>query len=1155
MPDGERIGLEAFLATEAYLQGVQTYLDGIARMNTATGSAAATMTGEFGQSTGFLNNVLGQLNRQAGITSIGMKGLLSVFSLGTIIGNLLTKGILALVNGVRTLATETVMTAARQRELDFILQTLALRFGFTAEEALKAKQEIIDYGIRADVASDVVAEFIREQLDLAKSTELARAAQDTARIANADSSDTLARFTEGIVRHNIEILRTGRITFDTQQAYERYAESIGKTAKELNNTERSAAFLDATLQEAAKNAGLYEAAMEAPSKQLGSLQRDMFELTRVAGEPFLLAFSNVVNMMRNLAKSLRTAIDEGGPLHSLFINLGAAAGIFTEALGHAVDFGLTTLTNFLNSIPGIFGQVEGDFDGLADSAFEWGANIVISLAEGVVAAASAVIDALVYIGNIITSWLAPGSPPRLLPRLDKWGASALTEYMQGWTQGDFSVFGEIAGTISNFLRSLPKKIVGEKELIPSIIGSRQAVADAINMVNKLGRVTRDAVQLITGSVKESSREMENYIALMLQLELENARVAQAEKDLADVTMFYDEVLAALNAQLRINQGLVNERQRLAEIEAAIATGRLTDEEKARLEAEKRDLVLRRQIREVEFARDVEVAAARDALDAAQERRDAVAGQLVINKQLVDIQIEQNQLITQQIELIKRLRKEQEARAKGRGGKGGPGGFEEPEVPGLGEVPDFGSLNQAVQDRIDDLKGIIGPKLQELADAFDPLQGKVETIGITWSPIFETVGTAISNAYNTYIQPALSGMWTWLETNIPPALEGFTTYIEDNTVPALMGFWNWLNEVGIIPALKDFFGLILTHIPEVLAFAGGVTLAAEAMLLLLPVVSGAVPLFGFLAPLIGTVAGAVLALANPLSLVAIGVGLLAAAWVGNWFNIQEKTANAVDAVRGFISKAWSRITEIFNSTVDDIKNVYKPFLLILQGDFKAAGAAARDNVDEMWRRIKEFFQGGADKAEEIVGNMREGINQFFSDMLDDIVRITNDIVDKITDTDWLQVGRDIVDGIARGISGAVSLATTAISAIASAIREFIVGFFRMKSPSKMMEDLGKFIPMGLGRGIANQAVLNRVSGMVGSAVDSIMSSAIPRLAEGFNRAMTGGSMGSIPQGSMPGGNVTHSSQQISIEVNPTYRNVQSEASIYHDVSAALAVVRR
>lgn len=81
-------------------------------------------------------------------------------------------------------------------------------------------------------------------------------------------------------------------------------------------------------------------------------------------------------------------------------------------------------------------------------------------------------------------------------------------------------------------------------------------------------------------------------------------------------------------------------------------------------------------------------------------------------------------------------------------------------------------------------------------------------------------------------------------------------------------------------------------------------------------------------------------------------------------------------------------------------------------------------------------------------------------------------------DWGSIGRNILDGVKNGILGAISGVMSAARSAAQSIYSSIAGFFRIGSPSKLMEqEIGQYIPEGIAVGIEkNNSAIQAARGM-------------------------------------------------------------------------------
>lgn len=103
-----------------------------------------------------------------------------------------------------------------------------------------------------------------------------------------------------------------------------------------------------------------------------------------------------------------------------------------------------------------FAREYGDeIQAVANRAFGWGINISAQLAEGIIeGAATAITMALNYLSDMLSFWLAPGSPPRVAPDIDVWGMQAMGEFLRGMTEADFGTLSTISATLQRTIGSL-----------------------------------------------------------------------------------------------------------------------------------------------------------------------------------------------------------------------------------------------------------------------------------------------------------------------------------------------------------------------------------------------------------------------------------------------------------------------------------------------------------------------------------------------------------------------------------------------------------------------------------------------------------------------------------------------------------------------------
>ena len=621
----------------------------------------------------------------------------------------------------------------------------------------------------------------------------------------------------------------------------------------------------------------------------------------ILGETLVVAFDNIYNAVTKLlapaVSEFFAALGFGAPtVMSVAKAILVLTQIFVEFVRTLRNV-ITKVTEFINTLSERFGTSLGD---IVKKAGSWGANIVIALAEGMAKAITYLVQVLQAIARIFTYWLSGHSPPKLLPELTAWGKAAMESYLKGWASADFGLFNDIASVVTSFFRSIANKIP-ETDLIPRILGARSAIQNAIQDMKRFGQVTAGSINKIVASINAATGPLKNFIkesfefakisaivnavrkALDFDIKLNvptnilgqtvsslqdlvklalkfkgalgvafqgyvkalgdaeraNERVAREQRYLNDITEKYSKELSALKKlqdALRKKQDVGG---RLKQIEAAIATGLLTDEEKRRLEMEKEGTILEHKITAMENERDIAVDAARERLnmektlaDAAEarmsmqrrltqalatEQLSAAQEQLDAARSLVELQIDQNNLLKEQADLLKRL-----AAGAGAGGL-------DLEIPGLefeGFMDDFEdsllASKEEIAKAIDELRAEVFAQVRGfIRDLLSPFDGAKEELGKLLAGIS---GAFEAAKENTSIQKFVVSLY-YLQDRMQQALANLRIFWEENGPAITEIIRNFFTELGEVIS-PDSATLIGTIADKIMLFGDSVKLASE-----------------------------------------------------------------------------------------------------------------------------------------------------------------------------------------------------------------------------------------------------------------------------------------------------------------------------------------
>ena len=290
---------------------------------------------------------------------------------------------------------------ARVDTLAVSLYQVAENAGYTKEQIDALEKSIKDKGITTSKAKDSLIQMAQAELDLTKSADLARVAQDAAVNAGKNSSETYDRITQAIITLQPEILRNLNLNVNAAAAYQKYALSINKTADSLTLTEKRQALTNATLQAGSIIAGTYEKSLGSVGKLLTSLPRYIEEIQYQLGGMFQEGYLALVETYKDLLSDILKFLKENeGALE----DIGRVSGdvirglvlLFKDLLstiGDITDFFTGALNGAIIEIGKVFGLTNDQVDIFKNNVFDTFVK-AIALAKATAKGIEAVYDAL-----------------------------------------------------------------------------------------------------------------------------------------------------------------------------------------------------------------------------------------------------------------------------------------------------------------------------------------------------------------------------------------------------------------------------------------------------------------------------------------------------------------------------------------------------------------------------------------------------------------------------------------------------------------------------------------------------------------------------------------------------------------------------------------
>jgi phage-related protein len=243
----------------------------------------------------------------------------------------------AAIAGLIAFGMKSFKAAAEVERLDLALEAVGASSGKGYEALKQASDSMRTVGIQAAQAQKTTLKFAQSNIDLSKSADIARVAQDLSVASSMSGEEALSSLTMAITTGNTRILRQVGITTDAGTAYGRYASSIGKAAKDLTMGERRQAVMNLVLKEGTKAAGAFALSLQSPAKLVEEFSQLNKELQVTMGAALLKGFGPIIKSAYGFHAAIVRAVGSGGKLEKVVEAIGKVLVKLTTPVATVVD--------------------------------------------------------------------------------------------------------------------------------------------------------------------------------------------------------------------------------------------------------------------------------------------------------------------------------------------------------------------------------------------------------------------------------------------------------------------------------------------------------------------------------------------------------------------------------------------------------------------------------------------------------------------------------------------------------------------------------------------------------------------------------------------------------------------------------------------------
>lgn len=246
-----------------------------------------------------------------------------------------------------------------------------------------------------------------------------------------------------------------------------------------------------------------------------------------------------------------------------------------------------------------------------------------------------------------------------------------------------------------------------------------------------------------------------------------------------------------------------------------------------------------------------------------------------------------------------------------------------------------------------------------------------------------------------------------------------------------------------------------------------------------VIAGLAAIIGPLVAGVGLFITAVAAVSAPVLLAVAGITALVAAGVALYANWDEITAR-FPIIQQVITAAVEVIKISLTGLLENARLMATGIVQLLSGDFSGAWNTAKELVHHFWQTLGAIMDTVLPGFTAGLGRMMQAVQQFVTDMVNAFLALPGKMI---------EIGRQIIDGLWQGIQARWEGLKSNITGLANGIADTVRNTLGIRSPSRVMHELGTYIVQGLSNGITatqGQAVAaaQSVSGAVTGAFDGV-----------------------------------------------------------------------
>ena len=239
-----------------------------------------------------------------------------------------------------------------------------------------------------------------------------------------------------------------------------------------------------------------------------------------------------------------------------------------------------------------------------------------------------------------------------------------------------------------------------------------------------------------------------------------------------------------------------------------------------------------------------------------------------------------------------------------------------------------------------------------------------------------------------------------------------------------------------------------------------------------------------------------------TMIQMGVQILQNIATGIVQMLPQIIVGAIQIITTLINTISENLPTILNGAVEIINTLVDGLINNLPQIIDATVELIGAILNAIITNLPQIMTAGV----QIILKLVSGLISAIPHVISGVAKIAKKIISTFKDTNWLEIGINIIKGIAKGIASAAGQLWDAAKKALGSFKDKVLGFFGIHSPSRWGKWVGKMIDTGFAKGVGNNIRL--ISNQAQKMFDTVQSYVFDVNTLGMNLSFADGLSGTL-----------------------------------------------